>query len=140
MPHIYLFLQKKRPPESFPRRAININHINLCSGKQNIPNYWAIDLDPNADLILNLSKGKLPFNSNSIKSVICTSGINYFTYNSINSYTKTMTTLDEQIKARDPQPIKKRAPRKKVASDKLSTAPTLTQKDKKRTLFFILRK
>ncbi len=56
-----------------------IERINLCCGDQKIPGYLGIDMSLSADLYLNLQKARLPFNSNSLKSVVCISGINYFT-------------------------------------------------------------
>lgn len=55
-----------------------VDGINLCSGAQHIPGYWGIDLDPRADLIMDLAKSDLPFAAGSIAWAICTSGINYF--------------------------------------------------------------
>jgi len=52
--------------------------LNLCSGNQIIPNYISADYNFSADLTINLSSGKLPFKSNSLEVVACTSAINYF--------------------------------------------------------------
>jgi predicted SAM-dependent methyltransferase len=52
--------------------------INLCSGTIKVPGYCSIDLVLSADLILDLSKVKLPFKNGSIDAAICISGINYF--------------------------------------------------------------
>jgi predicted SAM-dependent methyltransferase len=54
--------------------------INLCSGNTKIPGYCGIDLDENADLIIDLARKKLPFRDHSLNVVICISGINYFSY------------------------------------------------------------
>lgn len=64
---------------SILRLKNNISKVNLCSGLQNIPGYLKVDFEKNADLVLNLNKGKLPFKSNSLDVVICISAINYFT-------------------------------------------------------------
>jgi len=53
--------------------------LNLCSGNQVIEGYVSLDYNFSADLIVNLNRGKLPFKSNSMSVVICTSAINYFT-------------------------------------------------------------
>ena len=53
--------------------------LNLCSGNQVIEGYTSLDYNFSADLIVNLNKGRLPFKSNSMSVVVCTSAINYFT-------------------------------------------------------------
>ncbi|RMD99208.1 MAG: methyltransferase domain-containing protein [Deltaproteobacteria bacterium] len=57
----------------------DIRRVNLCSGSQRLPGYCNIDLDPAADLMLDLASGPLPFPSGSLDVVACISGINYFT-------------------------------------------------------------
>lgn len=53
--------------------------LNLCSGNQEIPGYISADYNLSADLIINLSYGKLPFKQDSLEVVTCISAINYFT-------------------------------------------------------------
>jgi predicted SAM-dependent methyltransferase len=53
--------------------------LNICSGNQVIPGYISADYNFYSDLTINLRSGKLPFESNSLEVVTCTSGINYFT-------------------------------------------------------------
>ena len=54
--------------------------VNLCSGRQIIPGYTGVDFGDLAEIKLDLSKNDLPFKNGSVKSVICISAINYFTY------------------------------------------------------------
>ena len=54
--------------------------INLCSGANLLLGYWNLDLEPKADLILDLEKFLLPFRDDSMDAVVCISAINYFTY------------------------------------------------------------
>jgi SAM-dependent methyltransferase len=56
-----------------------VNRINICSGSQKIPGYCGIDIRSVADIAINLAERGLPFRDNSIDTIICTSGINYFT-------------------------------------------------------------
>lgn len=53
--------------------------INLCSGWNVLADYWNVDIEPKADLILDLEKSLLPFKNNSMDVVVCISAINYFT-------------------------------------------------------------
>jgi len=53
--------------------------INLCSGPILLKDYCNIDIYWGADLIIDLEKKLLPFNNNSIDTVVCISAINYFT-------------------------------------------------------------
>jgi len=53
--------------------------LNLCSGNQVIEGYTSLDYNFSADLIVNLNKGRLPFKSETMSAVVCTSAINYFT-------------------------------------------------------------
>ena len=53
--------------------------LNLCSGHQVIEGYTSLDYNFHANLTINLNRGRLPFKSNSISVVVCTSAINYFT-------------------------------------------------------------
>lgn len=53
--------------------------VNLGCGSVRLPGYWNIDINIGSDLILDLSRGSLPFPDNSMKSVVCMSAINYFT-------------------------------------------------------------
>ncbi len=54
--------------------------INLCSGANSLSGYWNLDLEPKADLILDMEKFLLPFRDDSMDVVVCISAINYFTY------------------------------------------------------------
>lgn len=54
--------------------------VNLCCGDQRIPGYLGIDYGGSVDLKLDLQKGRLPFNANSLDVVVCVSAINYFTH------------------------------------------------------------
>jgi SAM-dependent methyltransferase len=53
--------------------------LNLCSGNQVVEGYTSLDYNFYADLTVNLNRGKLPFKSDSLSVVVCTSAINYFT-------------------------------------------------------------
>lgn len=52
--------------------------INLCGGGLKIPGYLDVDLNPRADVVIDLEKELLPFASGSVDVVICISAINYF--------------------------------------------------------------
>jgi len=52
--------------------------LNLCSGNQKISGYCSLDYSFSADIPINLSRGNLPFNANSLEAVTCISAINYF--------------------------------------------------------------
>lgn len=54
--------------------------VNLGSGHTFNENYWGIDLNVDAEMILNLSNRRLPFRNGSMDAVVCISAINYFTY------------------------------------------------------------
>ena len=60
-------------------RYFPVRRINLCCGSQKIPGYCGIDLCLGADMVINLAKRDLPFGTGSLETVVCTSGINYFT-------------------------------------------------------------
>jgi SAM-dependent methyltransferase len=66
---------KFRQETRFGRR---ITRINLCSGSRSIPGYFNIDISKGADLVIDLAKRDLPFPPNSLDSIVCISGINYF--------------------------------------------------------------
>lgn len=53
--------------------------INLCCGPVKLSDYINIDVQPSADIVLNLDKSLLPFPENSAQVVVCISAINYFT-------------------------------------------------------------
>ena len=53
--------------------------INLCCGPVKLTGYVNIDIDPSADLVLDLEKTLLPFSDASVDVVVCMSAINYFT-------------------------------------------------------------
>ena len=56
-----------------------IRKVNLCSGTQKVPGWFAIDLVDGADLRLDLARMDLPFGASSLDTVVCMSAINYFT-------------------------------------------------------------
>jgi len=62
----------------FKLKGRAVTKLNLCSGDQEVPGYTSADYTFSADLTINLSSGKLPFKSNSLEVVACTSAINYF--------------------------------------------------------------
>ena len=53
--------------------------LNLCAGNQCIKGYTSVDYNFSANLVINLKTGWLPFKSESMSVVVCTSAINYFT-------------------------------------------------------------
>jgi SAM-dependent methyltransferase len=59
-------------------KYFQVNRVNLCCGPQRVPGYWGIDVAVGADLVMDLSRRDLPFRSNSVEAVVCTSAINYF--------------------------------------------------------------
>jgi len=63
----------------FDLNSKKITRINLCSGSILFDNYCNIDIYWGADLFIDLEKKLLPFSTNSIDVVVCTSAINYFT-------------------------------------------------------------
>ena len=63
----------------FKMKGRVVTKLNLCSGHQEIPGYTSADFNFVANLTINLSRGKLPFKSDSIEVVTCISAINYFT-------------------------------------------------------------
>jgi predicted SAM-dependent methyltransferase len=52
--------------------------VNLGSGHNPLPGYWNVDLCAEADLVLDLEHGMLPFPDASMDVVVCNSAINYF--------------------------------------------------------------
>ncbi len=56
-----------------------IKQINLGGADQRIAGYYNIDINPRADLVIDLEKKLLPFADNTIDTLICISTINYFT-------------------------------------------------------------
>ena len=63
----------------FKKKGRMVTKLNLCSGNQEIPGYISVDFNFAANLTINLSRGRLPFKSDSIEVVTCISAINYFT-------------------------------------------------------------
>jgi predicted SAM-dependent methyltransferase len=59
-------------------RAQRIRKVNLCSGSQKVPGYFAVDSIAGADLRIDLSTMNLPFADSSLEIVVCMSAINYF--------------------------------------------------------------
>jgi predicted SAM-dependent methyltransferase len=53
--------------------------INLCCGPVRLPGYVNVDVDPSADVVLDLEKDLLPFPDGCAEAVVCMSAINYFT-------------------------------------------------------------
>src|SRR3989344_1852987 len=51
---------------------------NICSGPIKIPGYCSIDIQPTADICIDLENRLLPFKDNSVDTVVCISAINYF--------------------------------------------------------------
>jgi predicted SAM-dependent methyltransferase len=52
--------------------------INLCCGSIRLPGWLNIDLDPGADLVLDLERQLLPLPDASAETLVCISAINYF--------------------------------------------------------------
>ncbi len=52
--------------------------VNLCSGPVILPGYWNVDINSNADIVLDMEKKLLPFPDDSMNVVVCISAINYF--------------------------------------------------------------
>lgn len=53
--------------------------INLCSGSKKVSGYVGIDINPLADIVVDLSKADIPLQANSAEFLVCISAINYFT-------------------------------------------------------------
>jgi len=66
-------LLSKSLPNLYP-----VHRLNLCSGGRTIPGYCDLDIC-DADIVMDLSHGNLPFRDDSLDSVVCMSAINYFT-------------------------------------------------------------
>lgn len=56
------------------------HRLNLCSGARAISGFINIDIEPPADLLLDLSWQRLPFTGESVDTIVCMSAINYFTH------------------------------------------------------------
>jgi predicted SAM-dependent methyltransferase len=54
--------------------------LNLGAGNQKVPGYFAIDVAGDVDLLLELAREDLPFESGSIEAVACISAINYVSH------------------------------------------------------------
>ena len=66
------------------RRLLHGNYVeregvNLGSAGDRLPGFWNIDINIGAEIVLDLSRGSLPFPDNSMRYVVCMSAINYFT-------------------------------------------------------------
>ena len=57
----------------------NTRRVNLGSGNRPLSGYLNIDINPGADLCLNLDTTDLPLADSSADAVVCMSAINYFT-------------------------------------------------------------
>ena len=53
--------------------------INICSGSIILDGYCNIDIEPSADICIDLEKKLFPFLDGSINTAVCISAINYFT-------------------------------------------------------------
>jgi predicted SAM-dependent methyltransferase len=72
---------KKSKREKFSAIEFKSTNINLCCGRQKIPEYLGVDfLEGIADIVLDLRYNNLPFVDNSIEKLVCISAINYFKY------------------------------------------------------------
>ena len=54
------------------------NRVNLCCGPILLNDYVNVDINPVADVVIDLEKELLPFPDNSVDTLICIAGINYF--------------------------------------------------------------
>ncbi|MBL1212492.1 MAG: radical SAM protein [Ignavibacteriae bacterium] len=61
------------------QKEVNLSKVNLCSGPRKLNDYVNIDITPNSDIVLDLEKSLLPFEDNSVETLVCISAINYFT-------------------------------------------------------------
>lgn len=50
----------------------------MCSGPRKLEGYINIDITPNSDLVIDLEKSLLPFEDESVETIVCISAINYF--------------------------------------------------------------
>ena len=60
------------------RQPLSPLRINLCCGPVKLSGYINIDIDPSADLVVDLEEHLLPFPDASVEVVVCMSAINYF--------------------------------------------------------------
>jgi MoaA/NifB/PqqE/SkfB family radical SAM enzyme/predicted SAM-dependent methyltransferase len=65
--------------QSLQQKKVSPFKVNLCSGPRKLNDYINIDITPNSDIVLDLEKSLLPFDDNSVKTLVCISAINYFT-------------------------------------------------------------
>ncbi len=56
-----------------------VSKINLGGAGEHITGYYNIDLNPQADLVIDLEQRLLPFADNTVEVLVCISTINYFT-------------------------------------------------------------
>jgi len=54
--------------------------LNIGCGSQRIPGYLGVDVQRDAEVVMDLRSGSLPFPDASFSSVLCISAINYFTH------------------------------------------------------------
>lgn len=54
--------------------------INLGSGYQKVPGFISVDIAKEVDVCLDLGRGELPFQTASVDIAVCTSMINYISY------------------------------------------------------------
>jgi MoaA/NifB/PqqE/SkfB family radical SAM enzyme/predicted SAM-dependent methyltransferase len=59
-------------------KSIKLKRVNLCSGPRKLEGFVNIDITQNSDLIIDLEKTLLPFENESVETLICISAINYF--------------------------------------------------------------
>ncbi len=59
-------------------KSTKLKKINMCSGPRKLEGYINIDITPNSDMVIDLEKSLLPFEDESVETIVCISAINYF--------------------------------------------------------------
>lgn len=59
--------------------ALSSKKINLCGTMLTDEGYCNVDINPKADVVIDLEKRLLPFKDNTAEVIVCISAINYFT-------------------------------------------------------------
>lgn len=74
-------VEGKAPPVAPTQEAGNPEplRINLCGGSIRLPGWIGVDVDPAAQMRLDLERDPLPWQDGTVDAIACISAINYFT-------------------------------------------------------------
>jgi len=59
-------------------RQGRVRKVNLCCGPVILEDFINVDIDPRADVVIDLEKDLLPFDDHSVEILVCIFAINYF--------------------------------------------------------------